>query len=132
MVCAEDRKCVSSRLAMNRARIPIVMWFSAVLVGCSLPSEKRGLDARDPAARSRAALDAVERGDQRAIPALISMLDSEDPALRMVACESLERLTGERFGYDPTSGERAREASIERWVAWWESRQESRGDGGAE
>ena len=90
------------------------------------------LDSRDANARSRAALEATERGDTRAIPALISMLESSDPALRLIAANSLERLTGERFGYDPTSGVEAREASIERWVAWWESREASRGDGGAE
>lgn len=91
-----------------------------MLAGCSLPEQEASFDARDPNARSRAALQAMERGDHRAIPALITMLESGDPALRLIAANSLERITGKRFGYDPTAPASEREASIKRWVDWWE------------
>lgn len=43
------------------------------------------------------------------------MLASDDPAERLVAIGTLERLTGERLGYDPAGHPSARAAAIARW-----------------
>ena len=108
------------------AQLPIQILCSglslAVLAGCSLPEPSASFDARDPAARSLAALDAAETRDERSVPELIAMLDSSDPALRLIACRSLRRITGESFGYDVSAPEPERDAAAERWAAWWRAR----------
>jgi HEAT repeat protein len=79
----------------------------------------KGFDSPEPAARMEAAAEAAGRGDPGAIPRLIELLDSDDPATRLVAILSLERLTGRRLGYDPAAGLEAREEAVERWVVWY-------------
>ncbi len=67
--------------------------------------------AADPHFVSRAAAAhalALDR-DPAAFPALLAMLDEEDPGLLTAACESLELLTRRGFGREPA-----------RWKAWWE------------
>ncbi len=66
----------------------------------------------------QAAVDAAARNDRSAIPNIISLLDSDDPATRMVAIRSLERLTGQTLGYDHAAPESQRVQSIQRWVDW--------------
>jgi HEAT repeat protein len=80
----------------------------------------KGFDSPEPAARMEAALDAAARGDRDAIPHLIALLDSDDPATRLVAIGSLERLTGQTLGYHYAAPEREREEAVERWVEWYE------------
>lgn len=98
------------------------------LAGCSVPPRETGFDSSDPMARLSALRDAVARGDRDSIPQLISMLGSDDPALRMFAIRSLEDFTGQTLGYDHAGPEAERDAAIERWVDWW--RQEG-GSGGS-
>lgn len=71
--------------------------------------------------RSLAAESAVAAGDLSAVPGLITMLASDDPAVRMIGQRSLERLTGLSHGYDHAGPELQRRAAIGRWVAWYES-----------
>jgi HEAT repeat protein len=80
----------------------------------------KGFDSPEPAARIEAAVEAADRGDRGAIPDLIALLESDDPATRLVAIRSLERLTGETLGYDHAAGEYEREEAVERWVEWHE------------
>lgn len=46
------------------------------------------------------------------------MLDSSDPASRMVAIAALERITGERLGYSATDDRVERNAAVRRWVKY--------------
>lgn len=60
---------------------------------------------------------AAREHDQSTIRDLIEQLDSDDPAVRLLAISTLERLTGETYGYrqyDPTW---QRREAIARWVA---------------
>ena len=106
---------------MVRARIPILCLCSLAVHGCALPGNEASFDSIDPTARSHAALEAAKRDDRRSIPALITMLGSSDPALRLIAAETLERLTGRTFGYEASAPVGEREDAVERWVRWWES-----------
>ncbi|MCC7390327.1 MAG: HEAT repeat domain-containing protein [Phycisphaerales bacterium] len=102
------------------------LWVGGVvLVGGCTPIPQ-GFDSPEPAARMEAAGEAADRGDVGAIPALIGLLDSDDPATRLVAIRSLERLTGETLGYEHAAGEGERGAAIGRWVEW----ERARADGG--
>ena len=69
----------------------------------------------DPAGRLHAASKAAAANDKSAIPDLVGMLSSDDPAERLVAIGTLERLTGERLGYDPAGSPSSRSAAIQRW-----------------
>lgn len=96
----------------------------ALRAGGCVPIPK-GFDSPEPAARIEAAVDAAATGEKGAIPDLIALLDSDDPATRLVAIGSLERLTGQTLGYHYAAPERERDAAVERWVEWY--RQEADG-----
>lgn len=88
------------------------------LVGAGCSSPARGFASADPGARMDAAVDAAARHDTSAIPELIKLLESDDPAARLVAINALERLTGTTNGYDFAARESERRAAVDRWVAW--------------
>lgn len=90
----------------------------AALGGCAGPGLDAGFDAPDHAARLHAIERAAEDGDRTAIPRLVWMLESEDPAARMLAIRVLERLTGQTHGYDYAAEAQERAAAVERWEAW--------------
>lgn len=87
-------------------------------LSCSLPEPKTSFDSPNPAARTRAMARAARTGDTSHIPELIEMLDSDDPAVRMLAINTLERLTGQTLGYDHGAPPAERHRAIDRWVQW--------------
>jgi hypothetical protein len=93
--------------------------FAVLASGCSGASEKPSLQATDPRAQTKAVERAVATNDRKAIPGLIAMLDSVDPAERMVAIGALRRMTGQDFGYDPTDPPWLRSKAVDRWQEWW-------------
>ncbi len=56
------------------------------------------------------------------LAALIEQLDSDDPAVRMLAHDRLESLTGEDFGFRYDDRPDLREEAVERWSAWLRGR----------
>ena len=60
---------------------------------------------------------AVRAGDRAAVRDIVEELDSDDPAVRLLAIQSLERLTGETFGYVHYDPSWKRDEAIGRWVA---------------
>ncbi|HRJ50541.1 MAG TPA: HEAT repeat domain-containing protein, partial [Phycisphaerales bacterium] len=56
--------------------------------------------------------------DASAVPGIVPLLESDDPAVRMVAIRSLERITGQTLGYDHSADEPERRAAAERWERW--------------
>src|SRR5262249_50631095 len=75
-----------------------------------------GFDSANPAARMYAIEQAGKSGDRTAIPRLVEQLDSDDCAVRLLAITSLERLTGETYGYRHYDPPEEREAAVERWT----------------
>jgi hypothetical protein len=65
-----------------------------------------------------AAAEADAKGDRSAVPMLIEMLASDDPAERMVAIGVLEKLTGQRLGYSPAGSAHSRALAVDRWYDW--------------
>lgn len=63
---------------------------------------------------------AARTGDRSAVPHLIEMLRSDDPAVRMAAIRALERLTGETLNYEHFAPEHERQKSIAAWERWYE------------
>jgi HEAT repeat protein len=88
-----------------------------VFGGCG-PTIQADFNSAEPAARNAAIVEAASKGDRKAVPDLVRMLDSDDPATRLLAINALEKLTGERMGYDYTAPEHERARAVDRWQGW--------------
>lgn len=88
------------------------------LAGCSAPVGV-GLDSPDPQGRTIALARLSESPKQSDIPELIESLASADPAQRLLAINTLERMTGETFGYRHYDPDWRRREAVARWQAWW-------------
>ena len=80
-------------------------------------------DSPNPQARVQALARSARDGDPGAVPEMITMLGSDDPAQRLLAIHALERETGQTLGYVHYAPERERLAARDRWVAWFRARQ---------
>ena len=98
---------------------------AACLAACSSPAQQTGFDADDPSARTRALRQAVASNDRSKIPDIIEMLDSPDPAHRLLAIGALERMTDQTFDYDYAAPEYERDQAIRRWIEWWQANRPS-------
>lgn len=103
-----------------RTGLSILVFIAAGLAACSSPPG--GFDSPEPAARLNAVTAAARENDQAAIPSLIALLDSDDPAVRMYSFLTLEKLTHESFGYDYAAPEWERRPAVDRWIDWYQSR----------
>lgn len=74
----------------------------------------------EPGARNAAIVDAAARGDRAALADLVRMLDSDDPATRLLAISALERQTGTTLGYDHAAPSLRRQEATRRWAEWVE------------
>jgi hypothetical protein len=61
-------------------------------------------------------------GDWASVPDLIHGLRDDRPITRALCAQALFEATHERFDFDPRGEPEAREASIEKWQGWWNSR----------
>jgi len=83
-----------------------------------MPKLRASFDSDDPQERTLA-LAAVARNDDRSHAVdVVKMLDSPDPAHRMLAIGILERWTGQTLGYDYAGDERSRREAAARWEQW--------------
>lgn len=89
------------------------------VAGCSNPNDAVGFEENDPAARMRAIRQAAAAEDQGSIQPLILRLESDDPAERLLAIHTLERLTGQTLGYDHAAPRQERAAAVQRWAEWY-------------
>lgn len=99
---------------------------SAGAVGC-MPTVgvSADFDSALPQDRLAAVARARRTNDQEAVVPLIEMLMSDDPLIRLVASDTLKRLTNEDFGYDPGAPDADRRAAAERWAEWHAGRDSS-------
>lgn len=91
------------------------------LAGCSLPPQRADFASNDPQERTLAVAKAAREDDRRSVPQLIQVLQSTDPAERMLAIDTLEQMTGQTLGFEYWAPASARRKAIDRWQAWWES-----------
>jgi hypothetical protein len=61
---------------------------------------------------------AARKRDRAAAKQLVADLESDDPAVRFYAINGLQRITGERFGYDYYADEQKRQPAVRRWNEW--------------
>jgi hypothetical protein len=86
-------------------------WFAG---GCG-PTIRADFDSPEPAARNAAIVRAAARDDRTAIPHLVRMLESDDPATRSLAISTLERMTGKTHGYEAWETPQRRSEAVARW-----------------
>ncbi len=89
------------------------------MAACASPP-RESFDSPDPAARRAAIVRAAAEEDTTKVPDLVRMLDSDDPAVRLLAIGTLQRLTGETLGYDYAAPARDRDEAVQRWVSYAE------------
>lgn len=94
------------------------------------------VDLEGPPAQSNRAMDKLRRIGKPAVPRLLNQmfeivsttkLDSRDALLQLRRLEqSLEQLSGNRFGFDPSEGvignagrEEYRVSALKQWYGWW-------------
>ena len=96
---------------------PMLASMTALLgSACTAPATEADFDSSVPSAR----LSAIERAgalrDETATPRLVEQLDSDDPAVRMLALEALRRIEGDTHGYWHGDPPHERRAAIEQWT----------------
>ncbi len=96
--------------------VALFITVAPLLTACAPPASEGGLNSDNPASHLYAIRAAGERHDRAALPALVESLDSDDPAIRMMAISALERITGTRRGYDPYASAAQRQPAVEEWV----------------
>lgn len=102
---------------MPRATLLLIPVVSISIAACQPQrAYHRGFNSADPASKLHAIRQAGSADDHAAIPALIEQLDSDDPAVRMLAITALERITGTRRGYDPYAPRSEREPTVNAWT----------------
>jgi hypothetical protein len=118
----------------NRARaaaMALVVALGSCAAGCTAPHGPLVVTDPDPSVKIPAIKKAVRKGDRGAARQLVTDLDSDDPAVRFYAINGLQRITGERFGYDYYADEQKRQPAVQRWHEWLAGQQhagEKRGD----
>lgn len=95
------------------------------LLGGCLPGPAPSFYAANPADRVRAADDAGDARDDRAVPELINQLESDDAAQRAAAIASLREITGQDHGYEWWADDLERRAAAQRWAAWYAQTRET-------
>jgi len=101
---------------MPRCWFFILMFALLLCGGCAPPASQGGFHSPDPASKLYAIHSAGESRDRKNIPVLVEQLDSDDPAVRVFAINALERITGERLGYNPYADEATRRSAIDAWA----------------
>ncbi len=94
----------------------------AGIAGCG-PAIRADFDSPEPAARNMAIVRAGDARDAGATGDLVRMLASDDPATRLLAIEALDRVTGERLGYDASDPPERRRRAMDRWSEWVKDRE---------
>lgn len=87
-----------------------------VCEGCSAPSSRiGGFESDNPATVLYAIQQAGQQRDRTQLPHLVEALENDDPAVRMMAIVALEKITGQRLGYQPYETTANRAPAVTRW-----------------
>ncbi len=85
---------------------------------CTAPPPQSDFSSPDAASRIVSIDAAVHDGDGSRVREIVEQLDSDDPAVRLVAISALVSLTGQTHGYHYDDPPSLRTSAIERWVAY--------------
>jgi hypothetical protein len=105
---------------MSRIWLLILTGWLSFAGGCSF--REPSMQSSDPALKVPAIKAAAQSNDLSAGKQLVAELDNDDPAIRFYAISALERLTGQRLGYEYYQEREHRQAAIKRWEEWLAAR----------
>lgn len=111
-------------MPMPTTRTIFILPLLIAAAGCKVKVEADFTSAY-PQDRLAAIAQARETKDPAAIKPLISFLNSDDPLVRLVASDTLFRITGEDMGYDYAQPRSQRQEAIDRWIDWYEQNEEA-------
>ena len=81
---------------------------------CTAPRPPLVVTDPDPSVKIPAYKKAVRENDKDDLPQIVADLESDDPAVRFYAIETLERLTGQTLSYVYYADEEQRRPAVER------------------
>lgn len=86
-------------MSRTGCRVLIMLIVAGADIGCGSHghSKRDGLNSDNPATK----LYAIRQANHEDLPQLVEQLDSDDPVVRMMAIQSLQRLTNTRLNYNP-------------------------------
>lgn len=96
--------------------LPLVQLPLAILTGLTVLSGCGGPIVASSAPEAR--VEALRQAGPADLPMAVEALDAADILVRTAAIRALERMTGERLGYDPGAPRTDRTEAIERWVRY--------------
>jgi len=105
-------------MAFVGRKIGWILGLGALGMSCTAPQPAPNIADPDPQVKIAGIRQAVAQGDRTSLPGLVQQLDSDDAAVRFYAQQALERLAGERFGYEYYLDEDERKPSLARWQDW--------------
>ena len=97
--------------------MPAILQLSILLLvfsGCT-GTRRADIHSANPGERILAIRAAVEAHDQQAVPLIVDRLEDEDEAVRFYAILALDKMTGQRLGYDYAKPVEGRAPAVERW-----------------
>jgi hypothetical protein len=89
-----------------------------LLASCQAPRGPLVIDDPDPSIKIPAMREAALQRDKTKLCKLVAQLDSDDPAVRFYAINSLKDLTGETFGYVYYEDDDKRKPAVVKWKKW--------------
>ncbi|MFH1419118.1 MAG: HEAT repeat domain-containing protein [Planctomycetota bacterium] len=95
-----------------------LLGFSALIAGCGPRPYRADIQSESVHERILGVRAAAEAKDADSVPLLVDRLEDEDDAVRFFSILALEKITGQRFGYDYASPAQQRAGSVERWRAY--------------
>jgi hypothetical protein len=93
-----------------------ILLSSLLLAGC-IGRDPPSLFSDDPA-RKIPAMKTLGQHDAKSNAELVKDLDSDDPAIRFYAIQTLQRLTGQTLDYRYYDDEVERIPALKRWQGW--------------
>ncbi len=86
--------------------------------GCGPRSYRADIQSESVHERILGVRAAAEAKDAESVPLLVDRLEDEDDAVRFFSILALEKITGQRFGYNYASTAQQRAKAVEKWRAF--------------
>ena len=103
---------------MFRAALLASITLTVAVGGCGGPPPVVDVSNPDPSGKIPAMKKAVREHDLHVVRQLVKDLDSDDPAVRLFSIQALEKLTGQRYGYEYFADEIQRKPALSAWQQW--------------
>lgn len=97
---------------------PIGAILLTLCLSCQAPRPQPVVNSEDVDLKIIAMKQAAAKKDLSVAPQMVDNLESDDAAVRLAAITALEKLAGERFGYEYYMDADQRKPSMARWREW--------------